>query len=56
MPSGQNEGISGNTNVGLAEANGEYIALLDHDDVLSPNALYEVVRVINDGRRFCLFG
>ena len=39
----KNEGISGNTNVGLAEANGEYIALLDHDDVLSPNALYEVV-------------
>ena len=44
----KNEGISGNTNVGLAEANGEYIALLDHDDVLSPNALYEVVRVINE--------
>ena len=44
----KNEGISTNTNVGLAEAEGDYIALLDHDDVLSPNALYEVVRTINE--------
>ena len=44
----KNEGISGNTNVGLAEAEGEYIALLDHDDVLSPCALYEMVKAINE--------
>ncbi|WP_367924061.1 glycosyltransferase family 2 protein [uncultured Ruthenibacterium sp.] len=44
----KNEGIAANTNVGLAEASGEFIALLDHDDVLSSNALYEVVRVINE--------
>ena len=37
-----------NTNIGMAEAQGEYIALLDHDDVLSPCALYEMVRTINE--------
>ncbi len=42
----QNLGISGNTNAALALADGEYIALLDHDDVLHPAALYEVMRAI----------
>ncbi|MBQ7464953.1 MAG: glycosyltransferase, partial [Oscillospiraceae bacterium] len=42
----QNLGISGNTNAALALADGEYIALLDHDDVLHPAALYEVMRSI----------
>lgn len=40
----KNEGIAANTNVGLAEAEGEWITLLDHDDALSPNALYEVAK------------
>ena len=44
----KNNGISENTNIGMAEAQGEYIALLDHDDVLSPCALYEMVRTINE--------
>lgn len=44
----ENGGISRNTNEGFSMALGEYIGLLDHDDVLSPNALYEVVRVLND--------
>ena len=30
--------------MGLAEAEGEWITLLDHDDALSPNALYEVAK------------
>lgn len=42
-----NLGISGNTNVGLGMAKGEYIGLLDHDDTLSPHAINEVVHVIN---------
>ena len=42
----QNLGISGNTNAALALADGEYIALLDHDDLLHPAALYEVMRAI----------
>ena len=36
----KNAGISENTNACASMANGDYIALLDHDDVLMPNALY----------------
>ena len=36
----ENRGISGNTNECLALATGNYIGLLDHDDVLHPEALY----------------
>jgi O-antigen biosynthesis protein len=43
----QNLGISGNSNEALALAKGEFIALLDHDDELSPNALYENVLLLN---------
>ena len=41
-----NKGISENTNRGLEKASGDYIGLLDHDDILTPDALYEVSRVI----------
>lgn len=42
-----NLGISENTNACAKLAKGEYIALLDHDDFLMPDALRENVRVIN---------
>lgn len=42
-----NEGISGNTNRGLELATGPFIALLDHDDTLSPYALAEVALAID---------
>ena len=42
----RNQGISGNTNVCLDMATGEYIALFDHDDVLHPSVLYEYMKVI----------
>lgn len=42
----KNEGISGNTNECIKFASGEYFALLDHDDLLHPSALFEAVRVI----------
>jgi hypothetical protein len=42
----QNRGIALNTNAGLTECKGEYISLLDHDDILSPYALLEVVAVL----------
>ncbi len=38
----KNGGISENTNACLRMATGDYIALLDHDDRLMPNALYEM--------------
>ena len=44
----QNLGISGNTNACLAMATGDYLALFDHDDLLHPAALHEVMRAICD--------
>ena len=43
----QNLGIAGNTNAAFAMAEGDYIGLLDHDDLLAPNALFEIVRRLN---------
>ncbi len=45
---GNNLGIAGNSNKAIELATGEYIALLDHDDLLSDFALYEVVCKINE--------
>lgn len=42
----KNAGISENTNEALAMAAGEYVGLLDHDDLLAPNALYEVAQAV----------
>ena len=41
-----NLGISGNTNQGLEAAKGDFIILLDHDDTLSPSALYQLAAYI----------
>lgn len=38
----ENLGIAENTNAAFAMAEGEYVGLLDHDDLLAPDALYEV--------------
>ena len=43
----ENAGIVGNSNAALNLAEGDFIGLLDHDDTLSPNALYEVVLALN---------
>ncbi|HOL21914.1 MAG TPA: glycosyltransferase family 2 protein [bacterium] len=43
----ENKGIAGNFNEGISLATGDYISFLDHDDMLSLNALFEVVRKIN---------
>ena len=42
----ENLGIAGNTNAAIAEAKGEYIALCDHDDVLTPDALWRMAEAI----------
>ena len=44
----EKEGISGASNTALAMAKGEYVGFLDHDDELKPDALYEVVKLLNE--------
>ena len=41
-------GISDNTNQAYEIATGEYIVLGDHDDLFTPDALYECVKVLNN--------
>ena len=43
-----NLGISENTNKAIEMATGDFIGFLDHDDLLSQDALYEVVKAINE--------
>jgi len=43
----ENSGISGASNAALAAATGEFVAMLDHDDELQPDALLEVVKLLN---------
>ena len=45
---GENLGISGNTNAAMEMARGEFIVLADHDDKLTPDALYEFAKAINE--------
>ena len=47
----ENKGISSNTNQALYHAKGDYIGLLDHDDFLTPDALYEMAEAIEEGRK-----
>lgn len=44
----KNEGISGNSNRAIEYASGDYIGLLDHDDLLAPDALYEMVNAVGE--------
>ncbi len=46
----ENKGISENTNAALEMARGEFVGFLDHDDLLAPDALYEMAaRLEKDG-------
>lgn len=47
----ENKGIAQNTNVALKMAEGEYVGLLDHDDLLAEDALFEVVKALNEKER-----
>jgi O-antigen biosynthesis protein len=46
----QNAGISAASNAALAAATGEFVALVDHDDELAPDALFEVASLLNAHR------
>ena len=43
-----NKGIVGNSNAALSLATGDYIAFLDHDDLLPPFSFFEVAKAINE--------
>lgn len=44
----ENKSIAENTNIGIHETKGEYIAFIDHDDVIEPDAFYRYVSVLHD--------
>ncbi len=47
----ENAGIARNTNEALEYATGKYIGLLDHDDVLTEDALYEMAMAIEHAKQ-----
>ena len=51
QPLKANLGIAENTNAAFEMAQGDYIGLMDHDDLLAPNALFEVVQALNTDPR-----
>ncbi len=52
----RNLGIAGNTNVGIENATGDWIAFLDYDDILEPDALFCYARaIVRDADATALF-
>ncbi len=51
----QNYGIAKNTNAALELASGEYIGLFDHDDLLTPDALFEVVKSLQETKHDIIY-
>lgn len=45
---GVNEGISGSLDRALSLATGDYVTFLNHDDLLTRDALYEIVKALNE--------
>lgn len=50
----ENGHISEATNTALALATGEFVVLVDNDDLLPPNAFYEVVKALNENPAYDL--
>lgn len=50
-----NVDIATNTNKGIDVAEGDYVAFLDHDDVLEPDALFRYVAALSDNPDIDLF-
>lgn len=51
----ENLGISGNTNAALDMVTGDYVGLFDHDDLLTPDALFEVVHALQESKYDILY-
>lgn len=51
----KNLGIAQNTNAGIEASTGEFIAFLDHDDFLEPNALFCYVDALNKDKTIDVF-
>lgn len=49
----ENKGISDNTNEALDQTTGDYIALLDHDDLLTPDAFLRIIENIISFKKRC---
>lgn len=47
----ENGGISENTNQALSYATGDYCGLIDHDDLITKDALYEVVKKLHEAKQ-----
>lgn len=50
LPLPENKGISQNTDYGIRQAEGDYIVLCDHDDILLPKALYMIADAVHSSR------
>ncbi len=46
-----NLGIAGATNEAIRLARGDYVTLFDHDDRMTPDALFEIVKALNEHDR-----
>lgn len=51
----KNYGIAGNTNKALALATGDYVGLFDHDDLLTPDCLFEVVSALQETKHDIIY-
>ncbi len=47
----KNQHIASSSNAAVTIATGEFVAFLDHDDLLWPNALFEVASALNENRK-----
>lgn len=50
VPVKENKSISDNTNAAIDAATGNYCGLLDHDDLLTPDALYEMAMAVSKSK------